>query len=296
MDNFDGPFVTHGIDIWLTHDPSILYLHAVNHPPLLIDGIPQLKADSRVEVFLVNLTSATATHKRTIKHPLIRMPNDIFSLGPYEFLVTNDHINDRGVLRTAEDLLQLGITSRTNIIHVDAILQTNARVVADGLHNVNGLAHGPNNEVIVADASGGTMTSFKWHKGKLIDQRPLGITVHIDNPSYFDDPYATSTSNASGYVIGGLTTGIWLNRQARDPTAKVPSTVWFAREGGDGKFEKELLLEDDGHWISGVATALIVPIPPVKGEEKREGWVVVTGPWAIGVAVLKADLTAWAKR
>lgn len=295
VDNFDKTFITHGIDIYPTADPSIIYLHAVNHPPLLIDNIPQPKADSRIEIFLVNLTSHTAIHKMTVSHPSIKMPNDIYSLGPYEFLVSNDHVNDRGFLRTAEDLLKFHIFSWTSIIHVDAALETRARVVADRLHNANGLAHGPNGSIIVADASGGTMTSYHWRGGQLVDKRPHDVEVHLDNPSYFDDPYATSSSNASGYVIGGVLTGIRLDEHARDPTFPAPSGVWITREKANGKFETELLFEDDGHWISGAATALIVPIEPTKGDTKREGWVVVTGIWTTGVAVVKVDLMKWAQ-
>ncbi|KAF1940494.1 hypothetical protein EJ02DRAFT_406476 [Clathrospora elynae] len=44
-----------------------------------------------IEVFQVSVQDAIATHVQTLKHPLIRTPNSIHSLGAGRLLVTNDH-------------------------------------------------------------------------------------------------------------------------------------------------------------------------------------------------------------
>lgn len=264
----------------------------------MIDGKPQPKENAAVEIFLVDLKTFSATHKATVRDPLIRMPNDLLSLGPYEFLVTNDHVNDRGLLRFAEDLLGFSWTSRTYIVHVDAGLTTKAKIVADGLHYVNGLSPGPNGTVAATSAAGGRLITFNWDQKKkeLVDKYIFPTIVNIDTPTYFSDPYATAEFDASGYVLGGLLTGIKLEHQARDINSRIPTTVSLVRQRPGQKLEKKLILEDDGQWASGAATAVIAPIPPVKGSGKREGWLVITGPWAPHVSVIRIDLTDWARK
>ncbi|KAI0479824.1 hypothetical protein F4859DRAFT_477492 [Xylaria cf. heliscus] len=45
----------------------------------------------RVEQFHLDLDTLTATHKRTLIHPLIRSPNSIVALSDSDFLLTNQH-------------------------------------------------------------------------------------------------------------------------------------------------------------------------------------------------------------
>jgi hypothetical protein len=322
--NFDKPFNVHGFGIWPGEDNTTFYLHAVNHLPLLVDGEPTDEADSRIEVFKVDLKDMTAAFEQSIEHPLIKRPNDIFSLGPKEMLVTNDHYYSRGLLRSLEDFLDFSLASWTNIVHLKVERsvphpddhsvkgETQAfwagfndtvvgHVVADRLHNANGLGRGRHGEVILGDASGGKLTTFTWspETSTLQDKHSIPVNVNLDNPVWFEDPYATPKSNASGYVLAGLLSGILLDHQARDPEARIPSAVYLAREKG-GKVEKTLLFEDDGEFISGAATAIVVPVDPMAEadsavEGQRSGWVVVSGPWSRAVGVVKVDLTEWAK-
>ncbi|UNI24873.1 hypothetical protein JDV02_010592 [Purpureocillium takamizusanense] len=49
------------------------------------------RAGSRIEVFALDLDARTATHRATLRHPLLHGPNALVLLGPGELLVTNDH-------------------------------------------------------------------------------------------------------------------------------------------------------------------------------------------------------------
>ena len=76
---FTGDFHTLGIAY---HGPSST-LFAVNHST---DG-------PRIEAFNLDLSGErpVATHKRTIRHPLLRTPNSISVINEHELYVTNDH-------------------------------------------------------------------------------------------------------------------------------------------------------------------------------------------------------------
>jgi hypothetical protein len=252
----------------------------------MIDGIAQPHSDSRIEVFQIDLAAEKkiAKHLKSLNHELVHTPNDIYSLGPFDLLVTNDHINTRGHRRTAEDLFTFKWSSNTNIIR---LREDGAKVVASGLHNANGLGHGPNGTVILGDAAGGDLTIFSPGDDRLIKKDYLSLGIQLDNPTYYSDPYA-GKDDASGYVVGGLLSGIHLEKTCRDPYAKVGSSVWMARRDVTGKIQKKLLIEDDGGWVSGAAVGLILPIEPKAG--KKEGWLVVTGPFSLQIGVAKISL------
>jgi hypothetical protein len=285
------PLVTHGMDIWYDQaKPDIVYLHAVNHIPHISAGVAQPYSDSRIEVFCIDLNSTPriAKHQQSLKHPLVHTPNDIYSLGPTDLLVTNDHVNTRGHLRTAEDILTFSWSSRTTIVRLN---ENGAEVLVDRLHNANGLGHGPNGTITLGDAAGGDLTIFRLEGDKLVKQDYLALGIQLDNPTYFADHRSTTTGgDASGYALGGLLAGIHLDKTCRDPWAKVPSSVWIARRSrATGKLEKKMLLEDDGSWVSGASIGLILPIESSKSGEKN-AWLVVTGPFSLRIGVLKIDL------
>ena len=52
--------------------------------------------------------------------------------------------------------------------------------------------------------------------------------------------------------------------------------------------QKKLLIEDDGNWVSAAAVGIIIPIEPEGG--KKEGWLVVTGPFSLQVGVARVSL------
>lgn len=259
----------------------------MNHRPPA-KGVPG-PTDSVVEVFKVDLSAFTATHLKTVSHSTIHTPNDILSLGPYEFLVTNDHANVDGLLRSAEEILTLQLASRTTLIHVNAATGVEAKVVKTGIHSANGLGRDAMGNIVLMSAASGRLAI-------LDDQYAVKTSTFfdttLDNPTYYADPAATTTSDASAHVLAGLMTAVDIRDHARDPKFNFRSVIWLARER-NGVWEKKKLLEDDGEWLNFATTAMLLPITDT-GSKKKEAWVVATGVLARGVSVGRVDLTEWA--
>ncbi|KAI1423185.1 putative paraoxonase [Xylaria sp. FL1777] len=72
-----------------------------------------------IEMFKLDLKAFTATHLRSIQHPLIPTPNSIVLINDHEFYVTNDHrfpIKDHPILAQVET--NLGFPGGS-VVHVD---------------------------------------------------------------------------------------------------------------------------------------------------------------------------------
>jgi hypothetical protein len=232
LDGFKGPFITHGIDLVADpQDRDSVYIHAINHLPHpdynssgssssdsgSVSGSTSdykgNKARSQIEVFHHTLhpksPSSVARHIRSIHHPLIRTPNDIYSIAPGEFLVTNDHKHrEHGLRRTFEDVWTGKMAHVTETVHVRVDLDLDldleiegkggvAGAVAgekrdgedgvkvtlalEGMHNNNGLGHGDpkkDKEVLVCDAAGGVL-----HLARLSSSQPSSQTSSSLTPS-----------------------------------------------------------------------------------------------------------------
>lgn len=77
IDGFDSELRTIGFEY---HEPSSM-LFVTNHG----------RQGSRIEQFQLDLDTLTATHVRTVIHPLISIPNSIAAVSGSEFYVTNQH-------------------------------------------------------------------------------------------------------------------------------------------------------------------------------------------------------------
>ena len=63
--------------------------------------------------------TTTVRHLRSIAHPAIRTPNDIFAISPTEFYVTNDHYSRHShALRGFEDLYMGWGKLTSDVLHV----------------------------------------------------------------------------------------------------------------------------------------------------------------------------------
>ncbi|KAH8194527.1 hypothetical protein TruAng_011307 [Truncatella angustata] len=314
LENFRGPLVTHGIDV--IGDPKAgeekaVYIFAVNHlpDPEYFDesyrqrakpAKGQPKARSQIEIFRHEIGSPTAQHLRSVRHSLIKTPNDILALGPTHFLVTNDHHYREGFMREIEEIYP-GATwtetvdiELTDMLAVDPEAGVTAAIALDSIHNNNGLGHGRTDaELLVASAIGGTLhlvepaDTKSGHTYRIVDEVFLDST--IDNPSYFNDPYASSSYDASGFVLAGLARGVDLAQTHTDPAAKDPVLVWYVRKVGD-KWEKRLIFEDDGTTVRTASAAVLVAIDPAKEGGKRRAWLFVTGFLSANAVAIKIDL------
>ncbi|KAJ5489528.1 hypothetical protein N7539_004418 [Penicillium diatomitis] len=305
--NFKGPFNTHGIDIYTPpEDPSSIYIVAVNHlpnPAFYASAtrpnpaqIPQ--ARSRLEIFHHKLGSTEATHLRSIWHPLIRTPNDVYFHTLHEIYVTNDHFYRDGVMRLIEDLAY-GKTAPTDLIHLkitDPFTQTlksggdvddTAGVVGTlankGIHNNNGLGHGKTPSEIMI----GRHRHRPASPGR---SRPAAIQLPctLDNPSYFADPYVAKTGrDASGYVLASLAQAIAF------PNGLDLVMVMLVQPRGDTNskdkskdhWTQKVIFQDDGHILRTASTAVLVAIDPDMNKGKKQANLFVTGPLGHGVVV-----------
>ncbi|KAF4506532.1 hypothetical protein G6O67_006608 [Ophiocordyceps sinensis] len=323
FDNFGPPFVTHGIDV--IDDPDrqageAVYIFAVNHKPSSQHyekaNVSAPKSHSVVEVFHHVIGSESIRHVRSVWDPLIRTPNDILALSPTSFFVTNDHHYREGWLRMLEDVNSGARWSNTIYVEFPAggerpaeDYKVKASVALTGLHNNNGLGHGDAaHDVLLGSAASGTL-----HLGRVQGVNAArSITVvesieldsSIDNPSYFADPFANGTFDASGFVVCGLTRAIDLGKNCRDPQAKDGVMVWkVAHQGGRGQQEskvesragserwsKRLLFQDDGRRIRSSSSAVLIATDPAINGGRRRAQLFVTGFLSRNIVSVGVDL------
>jgi len=325
VEGYDGPFVTHGIDV--ISDPErpagdAVYIFAVNHLPnpayygdtlsgeSLAAGSDVTKSRSRIEIFHHEIGSATARHLRSVWDPLIRTPNDIVALSPTSFFVTNDHIYREGLMRTVEDV-HFG-AKWTDTIHItlDALSSTTsdtegvlAIVALDKMHNNNGLGHGrTTDEVLVVECVSGIL-----NLGRVVfnETKPPTISIEdsvkfestIDNPSYFADPFADTRHDGSSYLVPGLGRAFDLHKAIRDSSGKepVPVMVWSAKiassiDSTSRRWDMKLLFEDDGSRIRSASAAVQVAIDPAEEGNHRRAWLFVTGFISTNIIAVKVDV------
>lgn len=297
LENFDGPFVTHGIDVdsdraYSGRHPreQAVYIFAINHLPNpavygeypygpVKPGTWDLpRAASQIEIFHHVVGSSHARHLRSVKHELIRTPNDIHVLNrpgssePLQFLVTNDHRYQHGRWRQIEDVYP-GATW-TDTVHVEldslepvqdgaaasATFGVRASVALDGMWNNNGLGYAwKTDELLLTSALGATLylgptTASSPSNGR--GDLPYRINITdavefdsvVDNPSFFhggaDDP------GASGVVLAGVGDILSVPRYHNDTGVKiiggaavVPRNdvrVWFAQPRLDPESQKRV--------------------------------------------------------
>lgn len=301
--DFNIPFFTHGIDIFPDGDGA-LYIQAVNHlgSEEYVAAVNKTafagdRTRSQIEIFHHVLGSGEAKHVRSIRHPLIRTPNDILATGPTSFFVTNDHKYKKGFLRELEDLGGKRTAGWTETLHViasesattpeDAV---DAVVAISGMHNNNGIGRtAVPGQYIINSAAGGVSTVVQQDGRKLNEIGQIPHHTTLDNPSYFEDPFVEETgSDASGIINGGLSQAGALVI-AHDPT-KASGIVWHAKPTATGWSKPEPIFQDDASLIKMITTAVMVAIDPKQNKGRKQGWLFVTSIIAKAVVAVRVDL------
>lgn len=309
-----------------------VYIFAVNHKPnpehYGENGNAKApKSHSVVELFHHVLGSDKARYVRTIWHPLIVTPNDIFAESPTSFFVTNDHYYTDGLLRNIETALPLA--RWTNVLHVRLenlgsagdeggdSAGVHASIALEKLHNLNGMGHARGSDEVLVTSCGSGLVHVGEIRGEADDTGNKVIRVKesiefaspVDNPSYFRDPYANSTFDASGIVSSGPTRGIDFFESKGKEVVLDPNMVWKAtprsgkretdgqgeRDGssitGGGKdWEVSLIFQDDGRRLRTSSASVLVAIDPSEEGGRRRAWLFVTGYQASSVIAVKVDL------
>lgn len=319
FENFDQTFVTHGIDV--IEDPeakNAVYIFAVNHQPnpewVKTRREHLQKSNSQIELFHHVIGSKSARHLRTIRHPLIETPNDIYATSPNTFYVTNDHYYREGAMRMVEMLTPNIGWSNTVHVSIQDLSSSDPEAGLDintaltGIKNNNGLGHvhvrgEHTDEVTVASAERGMLyRTLPNANHTLTIIGTISMDSTLDNPSWYSDPWATADDDASGYVLAGLARGIDLGGNSKNPEAKDPPFVWLVQRAGASKaarqassssveeWEKKLVFADDGSRVRTASAAVIVGIDPKKEGGKKRGWLFVTGFMTEHMIATKIDL------
>ncbi|RDA87798.1 hypothetical protein CP532_2458 [Ophiocordyceps camponoti-leonardi (nom. inval.)] len=329
FENFDGAFVTHGIDILddpQSQEGNDVYIFAVNHkanPERYVkNNASAAESHSVVEVFHHEIGSDSVRHIRSVWHPLIRTPNDIFAVSTSSFFVTNDHHYRKGYMRNVEDLFFASKWSNTIFVEfavndddstsaLDDSKDVKASVALQGLHNNNGLGRGKTSkDILIGSASSGTLHLAAYSvdpamaAGRITVSQSVELDSTIDNPSYFADPYANSTFDGSGYVLAGLSKGVNLLKQIRNPEGQDGVCVWMVTPLDQGntvaagkskgkdcsKWRKRLLFEDDSSRIRTASSAVLVPIERSTDSGQRRAQLFVSGFLSKNVVTCAVDL------
>ncbi|KAF2110134.1 hypothetical protein BDV96DRAFT_615436 [Lophiotrema nucula] len=117
----------HPLGIEYEADTSTLYV--VNHA----------QSGSVIEIFSLAPTAATATHIRTLKHPLIHTPNSIHALGDGKIFFTNDHFMRAAVSPLLSKIETFAGIPGGSIVYLDINKPDTAKTVAR-LPFANGIA------------------------------------------------------------------------------------------------------------------------------------------------------------
>ena len=321
--------MTHGIDILPSpSDPNSIYIYAINHLPSSHPS--NTSATSQIEIFHHTLHTPTATHLRSLTHPLIRTPNDLLALTPGELYVTNDHYyREHGLKRTFEDVWMGDWGRMTEVVYLAFDLPGHEGVESTGvdraagkpnsdqgvvgsigidkMHNNNGLGRGPpgSSQIIINDAAGGVVhlatypsTPQLRSTSRIKINESIEMDTTIDNPSYFPDPYPEVECDASGYILAGLLRGGDYSPTFRDPNITAPSVIHHISllpaplaTSSRTSWSHQILFQDDGKVLSTASTGVVLAIPPEENGGKKEAWVWGTGPSSRAVVVSKISLS-----
>ncbi|MCJ1358095.1 MAG: hypothetical protein MMC33_008093 [Icmadophila ericetorum] len=318
LEGFSGPFITHGIDLYL-ESPNSIYIFAVNHlpNPEYYDSVPRNssipKASSQIEVFRHHIGSTHAKFLRSVRHPLIRTPNDIYATSTSSFYVTNDHYYREGRLRFFEDVAYQKLAGWSDIVHVAIDPFLSAEVATDGItatiahsgmHNPNGLGHGKNSsEIIIGRAAAGVMSLAKVDgsdpEGKRLNlTEKIQLQSTIDNPTYYTDPFASSLGaldDASGYVVAGMARAVDLAENADWPKGSDPAMVWLVQPNRNltaskEKWTRKLIFQDDSKTLRSASAAILIGIDPKENLGQKHAWLFVTGFFSKAIVATKISL------
>ncbi|KAI5204712.1 serum paraoxonase/arylesterase family protein [Aureobasidium subglaciale] len=312
---FQETFVTHGIDV--IADPSAkntVLIFAVNHQPnpeFVASRREHIqKSNSRIELFKHVIGTSTAKHVRTISHPRIETPNDIYAINPTQFYVTNDHFYREGLMRELEGVAPVK-WSNTQLVSITDLYATSAsegvevQTALTGIKNNNGLGHvhGSEEVTIVSAERGILYRAFSHAENKtLAIKESIHLDSTLDNPTWYHDAWATENDDRSGYILAGLARGIDLASNTKNPDAKDPVYVWLVQKtasatpsanvdaGKEGEWEKKLVFQDDGSKVRTASAAVVIGIDPKLEGGKKKGWLFVTGFMSENMVATKIDL------
>ncbi|MEO1475390.1 MAG: DUF3703 domain-containing protein [Pseudomonadota bacterium] len=196
-----------------------------------------------IEIFRL-APSGGLSLERTLKHPLLRNPNDLVAIGKSEALVTLDKQADAGTLG---EILEGARQLRTGrVLRIDAMT---AEYVADGLQMANGIALSPNQtELYVGETVAQRLSVFTYDS----QTRTLSFNRHVPLDTGVDN--ITVNPDGRVYIAGHpklLTLAMGYQRSETSPS---PSEV-LVYNPSLGSVERFYI--NDGSEHSGGSVAIV---------------------------------------
>jgi hypothetical protein len=161
-----------------------------------------------------------------------------------------------------------------------------ATIVANGLHNPNGLGHGPDGEILLVDAAGGvlyfgslTSDTSSADAAKLILNRSVSFPSTIDNPSSY---ISSINPSKKGILNAGLTAAHTLSTSARDPSGVDPSIIYYLPH--DSSTPQVIFQDKGGRVLRSASAAVLVD------DSSGETWCFGTGFISEGIVAMRVGL------
>ncbi|KAJ6781859.1 hypothetical protein PWT90_08920 [Aphanocladium album] len=149
------------------------------------------QAGARIEVFKLDLDKFTATHVKTLTHPLITTPNSIQLLGSHEFYVSNDHYfttRQSILLSKIEAYLALPISNVLHLTLDPATYEIKTVDVAARLAFANGVVLLNETTLAVASSSAGVVYLYHVEADKSLTYQKQIVTPFLpDNVELKDE-------------------------------------------------------------------------------------------------------------
>ncbi len=223
-------FHPHGISLWQGGGGRDS-LFVVNH------------AAGRHSIEIYDIVMGRLVHRRTLADPLLVSPNDVVTVSPDRFYVTNDHGRPEGFGRVLEEWLRLPLAS---VVYFDGSRFVEA---ATGIRMANGIQASPDGRTLYVAASLG-------REVRVYDREPESGALELRERI----PLGTVPDNIELDAEGALWIAahpkvLQLVRYNAGRVATVPSQVLRVVRGTTGRWQVEEVLLDRGDALSAASTA-----------------------------------------
>ncbi len=234
--NADDSFHPHGLSLYVDEvgrGSLFVVNHHVGWENPNADGTPV----HSIEIF--DLVGDGLKHRSSVLDPLLVSPNDIVALDHDKYYVSNDHHFADGLMRKAEDYLQLALS---NILYNDG---QNFKIVAEKIAYANGITYSKEDgRLYVASVTGKKMIIYKADAktGDLAFDNEMDLDTGIDNLELDNEGNIWTAAHPQMLSFVG---------HASDETKLSPSMVLKLTKTSSGTFKAEEIYLDAGDEISG---------------------------------------------
>ncbi len=246
-------FHPHGLSLFVAQDGR-MRLFVVNH---------RTEGDA-VELF--DVIEGNLYHDRSIRHGLMRSPNDVHAVGLNQFYITNDHGSRSGVGRMLEEYLRL---AKTSVVYFDG---ADFKQVVGNLRYANGINQSPDgSRIYVAATTDGAVHVYDRHPetGDLAFLHRIDLGTGVDN---------IEVDSAGTLWVGAHPKLLTFVAHSKDAAKLSPSQVLkIMPQQGSNYDVREILLES-GERLSGSSVATVFRDRLLVGSVFGDGFLLCTIP------------------